>query len=72
MQKCCRSLRLEDRPDYADLPRLLKDLFFCEDYQFDFVFDWTVMNSQSKSESQERALHKDDWYVLRVECPMRG
>jgi hypothetical protein len=32
-----RSLRFEDRPDYAYLRRLLKDLFFREGYQYDFV-----------------------------------
>jgi casein kinase 1 len=40
----CRSLRFEDRPDYAYLRRLLKDLFFKEGYQYDFVFDWTILN----------------------------
>jgi len=49
----CRSLRFEDRPDYAYLRRLLKDLFFRESYQYDFVFDWTILNYQSK-ESKER------------------
>jgi len=44
----CRSLRFEDRPDYAYLRRLLKDLFFREGYQYDFVFDWTILNYQSK------------------------
>jgi len=42
-----RSLRFEDRPDYAYLRRLLKDLFFREGYQYDFVFDWTIMNYQA-------------------------
>merc|ERR1711953_301476 len=42
----CRSLRFEDRPDYAYLRRLLKDLFFRESYQYDFVFDWTILNYQ--------------------------
>jgi len=41
-----RSLRFEDRPDYAYLRRLLKDLFFREGYQYDFVFDWTILNYQ--------------------------
>jgi len=44
----CRSLRFEDRPDYAYLRRLLKDLFFREGYQYDFVFDWTILNFQAK------------------------
>lgn len=33
----CRSLRFEDRPDYAYLRRFLKDLFFRENYQYDFI-----------------------------------
>merc|ERR1712232_579961 len=40
----CRNLRFEDRPDYALLRRLLKDLCFREGYQYDFVFDWTILN----------------------------
>jgi serine/threonine protein kinase len=48
-----RSLRFEDRPDYAYLRRLLKDLFFREGYQYDFVFDWTVLNYQSKDKKEE-------------------
>jgi casein kinase 1 len=43
----CRSLRFEDRPDYAYLRRSLKDLFFREQYQFDYVFDWTALNYQA-------------------------
>lgn len=37
----CRSLRFEDKPDYAYLKRLFRDLFVREGYQFDYVFDWT-------------------------------
>nr|XP_027202197.1 casein kinase I-like [Dermatophagoides pteronyssinus] len=37
----CRSLRFEDRPDYAYLRRLFKILFFNENYSFDFQFDWS-------------------------------
>jgi len=48
----CRSLRFEDRPDYAYLRRLLKDLFFREGYQYDFVFDWTILNYQQKNDQQ--------------------
>jgi len=48
----CRSLRFEDRPDYAYLRRLLKDLFFRESYQYDFIFDWTILNYQSKNEKE--------------------
>eukprot|EP01054_Gregarina_sp_Poly1_P000397 Gregarina_sp_Poly_1__396@NODE_1099_length_5100_cov_249_597059_g753_i1_p2_GENE_NODE_1099_length_5100_cov_249_597059_g753_i1NODE_1099_length_5100_cov_249_597059_g753_i1_p2_ORF_typecomplete_len329_score34_54Pkinase/PF00069_25/4_3e37Pkinase_Tyr/PF07714_17/6_3e21Pkinase_fungal/PF17667_1/3e13Kdo/PF06293_14/8_9e08Kinaselike/PF14531_6/2_8e06RIO1/PF01163_22/3_7e06WaaY/PF06176_11/4_4e06APH/PF01636_23/4_8e03APH/PF01636_23/0_008PIP49_C/PF12260_8/0_066PIP49_C/PF12260_8/3_9e03FTA2/PF13095_6/0_061YrbLPhoP_reg/ len=43
----CRSLRFEDRPDYAYLRRLFKDLFFREGYQYDFIFDWSLQVAQS-------------------------
>jgi len=48
----CRSLRFEDRPDYAYLRRLLKDLFFRDGYQYDFVFDWTILNYQTKEDER--------------------
>jgi len=47
----CRSLRFEDRPDYAYLRRMLKDLFFRESYQYDFIFDWTILNYQSDKQT---------------------
>ena len=37
-----RSLRFEDKPDYAYLKKLLRDLFVREGFQTDYVFDWTV------------------------------
>ncbi|XP_022771292.1 casein kinase 1-like protein 7 isoform X2 [Durio zibethinus] len=39
----CRSLRFEDKPDYSYLKRLFRDLFIREGYQFDYVFNWTVL-----------------------------
>merc|ERR550532_839909 len=43
----CRGLGFEDRPDYAYLRRLLKNMFCREGYQYDFVLDWTILGSQS-------------------------
>jgi len=48
----CRSLRFEDRPDYAYLRRFLKDLFFRENYQYDFIFDWTILNYSNDADKQ--------------------
>ena len=42
-----RSLRFEDKPDYAYLRRAFKDLFFREGYTYDYVFDWVVLNYQN-------------------------
>jgi len=44
----CRSLRFEDRPDYAYLKRLFKELFYRKGYQYDNMFDWTVLNLQNE------------------------
>jgi len=42
----CRSLRFEDRPDYNYLKRLFKDLFWKTYTDWDFLFDWVILNSQ--------------------------
>ena len=43
----CRSLRFEDKPDYPYLRRSFKDLFFRDGFQYDSIFDWTVLNYQA-------------------------
>ncbi|KAL7113124.1 hypothetical protein ACP275_04G044200 [Erythranthe tilingii] len=51
----CRSLRFEDKPDYSYLKRLFRDLFIREGYQFDYVFDWTMLKyPQIGSSSRSR------------------
>ncbi|KAJ0092673.1 hypothetical protein Patl1_25620 [Pistacia atlantica] len=51
----CRSLRFEDKPDYSYLKRLFRDLFIREGYQFDYVFDWTILKyPQTGSSSRAR------------------
>jgi len=48
-------LRFEDKPDYAYLKRLFKDLFFRMGFQVDGVFDWTVLNRQERSSRSGRS-----------------
>ncbi|CAD7937080.1 unnamed protein product [Amoebophrya sp. A25] len=50
----CRGLRFEDRPDYAYLRRLMKDLFCREQIQYDFIFDWTVLNYRTQQQQQQQ------------------
>lgn len=50
-----RSLRFEDKPDYAYLRKLFRDLFFKEGFQNDYVFDWTIKRIQ-ESITAERPL----------------
>ncbi|CAI5503116.1 unnamed protein product [Closterium sp. Naga37s-1] len=47
----CRSLRFDDKPDYAYLKRLFRDLFIREGFQFDYVFDWTILKYQQSQAS---------------------
>ncbi|KAH0905572.1 hypothetical protein HID58_037399 [Brassica napus] len=61
-----RSLRFEDKPDYSYLKRLFRDLFIREGYQFDYVFDWTILkypqfgsSSSSSSSSKPRVTGKE-------------
>eukprot|EP00357_Protocruzia_adherens_P034385 CAMPEP_0115005630 /NCGR_PEP_ID=MMETSP0216-20121206/19995_1 /TAXON_ID=223996 /ORGANISM="Protocruzia adherens, Strain Boccale" /LENGTH=330 /DNA_ID=CAMNT_0002372011 /DNA_START=61 /DNA_END=1053 /DNA_ORIENTATION=- len=49
----CRALRFEDRPDYAYLKRMFKDLFFRENFQNDFIFDWTILNYNSSDKNKD-------------------
>ncbi|EFJ17810.1 hypothetical protein SELMODRAFT_113824 [Selaginella moellendorffii] len=49
----CRCLRFDDKPDYSYLKRIFRDLFIREGFQFDYVFDWTLLKYQ---QSQMRAL----------------
>ncbi|KAL8486649.1 hypothetical protein ACS0TY_022901 [Phlomoides rotata] len=55
----CRSLRFDDKPDYSYLKRLFRDLFIREGYQFDYVFDWTILKyPQVGSSSRPRPTGK--------------
>merc|ERR1712096_164126 len=49
----CRALRFEDKPDYAYLRRLFRDLFFRQGYAADYRFDWTVLNYQERGRSSK-------------------
>ncbi|XP_057478427.1 casein kinase 1-like protein 3 [Actinidia eriantha] len=42
----CHSLTFDQRPDYGFLKRLFRDLFAREGFDFDYVFDWTVLKYQ--------------------------
>lgn len=42
----CRALRFDDKPDYAYLKRMFRDLFMREGFKSDYVFDWTILKYQ--------------------------
>ncbi|KAI3403041.1 hhp1 [Candida oxycetoniae] len=51
-----KTLRFDDKPDYAYLRKLFRDLFKKENYRYDYVFDWTLYKFQlEKQRAQGKA-----------------
>lgn len=49
----CRSMRFEDKPDYAYLRQLFRNLFHRLGFTYDYVFDWNLLNLQASSHPVE-------------------
>lgn len=56
----CKALRFDDRPDYAYLRRLFKDLFMREGFVNDGLFDWTQQQNASSTASDVESTHDSD------------
>ncbi|KAK3210663.1 hypothetical protein Dsin_015369 [Dipteronia sinensis] len=50
----CHSLTFDQRPDYGFLKRLFRDLFAREGYEFDYIFDWTIIKFQQAQKSRNQ------------------
>ncbi|KAL5207842.1 hypothetical protein ABZP36_032277 [Zizania latifolia] len=50
----CHSLPFDRRPDYDFLRRLFRDLSDREGYQFDHVFDWTLLKCKKSQKAKAR------------------
>lgn len=50
----CHSLTFDQRPDYGFLKRLFRDLFTREGYEFDYIFDWTILKYQQSQKSRSQ------------------
>ncbi|VAH74930.1 unnamed protein product [Triticum turgidum subsp. durum] len=48
----CKSLTFDQRPDYGFVKRLFRDLFDRQGYDFDYVFDWTVLKYKQGQKTQ--------------------
>ncbi|KAF7813862.1 casein kinase 1-like protein 3 [Senna tora] len=48
----CHSLTFDQRPDYGFLKRLFRDLFAREGFEFDYVFDWTILKYQQAQKNR--------------------
>eukprot|EP01118_Nematostelium_gracile_P003650 TRINITY_DN1421_c0_g1_i1.p1 TRINITY_DN1421_c0_g1~~TRINITY_DN1421_c0_g1_i1.p1 ORF type:complete len:399 (-),score=101.46 TRINITY_DN1421_c0_g1_i1:147-1343(-) len=57
----CRSLHFEDKPDYAYLRKIFRDLFLKEGMKYDAMFDWTIQkrdDGKTASKSEEMEVEK--------------
>lgn len=46
-----RTLKFDEKPDYNYLRKLFRDLFARENYQMDYVFDWTIKKMQEAQQA---------------------
>ena len=46
-----RALRFDDKPDYAYLRKLFRDIYAREGYEYDHVYDWTVLKKSQQGSS---------------------
>ncbi|KAL6224056.1 hypothetical protein ACLB2K_002912 [Fragaria x ananassa] len=51
----CHSLAFDQRPDYGFLKRLFRDLFTREGYEFDYIFDWTIIKYQQSQKNRPQS-----------------
>jgi hypothetical protein len=42
----CRGLKFEEKPDYNHLRRMFKDLFNRMGYEYDYNYDWTLLEKK--------------------------
>ncbi|XP_008803534.2 casein kinase 1-like protein 4 isoform X1 [Phoenix dactylifera] len=48
----CHSLTFDQRPDYGFLKRLFRDLFHREGFEFDYIFDWSILKYQQSQRTK--------------------
>jgi len=50
-----RSLRFDDKPDYAYLRKLFSELFVRKGFTFDLVYDWTALRKEEHRDKSDRS-----------------
>ena len=50
-----RNLRFEDKPDYAYVKTLFKDLFVKSGFELDWQYDWNIIAQEKKKNEEAKA-----------------
>lgn len=59
-----RNIRFDERPNYAAMRTMFKELFQRNGYKYDYQYDWVIMNEkkekiEKKREENEKEENKD-------------
>lgn len=50
----CRNLKFEEKPDYNYLRKEFKDLFNRRGYEYDYVYDWNILEKKNRRKEAEK------------------
>ncbi|KAH6779015.1 casein kinase I-like 3 [Perilla frutescens var. hirtella] len=66
----CHSLTFDQRPDYGFLKRLFRELFTRQGYEFDYIFDWTILKYQQAqtNKTQKRPIAGESSEVAPIDA----
>lgn len=67
--KYARNLRFQDEPDYSYLRKLFRILFRNQNYQYDHIYDWTLLQQQQNDcdRERERERKRRDEQIVELE-----
>merc|ERR1711915_1092614 len=66
-QSYVRSLRFEEKPDYAYLRQLIRNLFYRQGFTYDYVFDWNSTKDDKEPTEISEKLKKNDEFQQNPE-----
>lgn len=67
-----RSLRFDDKPDYAYLRKLFSELFIRKGYNFDLVYDWTPLRKEDHRDKRREERPQTDAQRLDDEAARKA
>eukprot|EP00090_Calanus_glacialis_P020156 TRINITY_DN30987_c0_g1_i2.p1 TRINITY_DN30987_c0_g1~~TRINITY_DN30987_c0_g1_i2.p1 ORF type:complete len:603 (+),score=147.88 TRINITY_DN30987_c0_g1_i2:472-2280(+) len=59
-QNYVRSLRFEEKPDYAYLRQLIRNLFHRQGFSYDYVFDWNTLKNDPTAQADQTCVGADE------------
>ena len=56
----CRNLRFDERPQYAAMRNMFKDLFQRNGYKYDYQYDWVILNDKKEKMEKREEKNRED------------